>query len=399
MKIRSLLKTLGIYIILLLVILLINYLLNGIHTKMYKVRGLPYLFINSLFLLKMICIISVLYISGYIIFSTKDLYKYFLKNEIIKEIGKKSKSEATISDLITFFRLNYNDYDIKFNTPKNYISLPFFVFIIIFLYFFIAIVIEMLFMYYDIQNKYSYIVILLFWTFIYTILYLYSRIFFFTSNRNIYIYLIMFILYIIALLIKQNIFDNIFFFYVPYNDDWLNMCAKDDLYERIVTYSKYIIDWSLIQGALIAILTCFNYTNKKYQKYKMIIEANKNEYQSLLKIMDIINEIYYNNQFKILCEDISNNVKNDNFYFYKDKIICYHKQILELYPNIKNSEYKWIFDKYHIKFLLSKNYIDKYLNMPTKETLSVCNSCKSFFFTISKEKICQECKKNIILSQ
>lgn len=252
-------------------------------------------------------------------------------------------------------------------------------------------------MHHSFDNKYAYLVILCSWTLLFTLIYLYSKVFFNPSDREVYIYLMLFLLYIMALLIKQGIFLNFLSFYSPYSDEWLDKCAQNDLYAHIMKYSEYIIDWALIQGTLIAILIHYNIGNKGQLYCDNLFKSNKKEYKALLEVLDIVEEIYSDNQFKEFCVNISENIKNYKFYLYREKIVNYHKQIIKLYPEIKDSEFKWIFDKFSIRFLLSKTYIDEIINTPIPKRLCICNLCKKFFFSSSKDYICKDCNKRKII--
>lgn len=394
MKFQAVIKTCTYYIVALLFDIILLYLVHLLHNKMYKTSGLHYIFIITLSMIKSISIYLVLVLIIYLFFSTPNIYRKFLNKQYAVNIGKKPKARASINDLRFLFNYHYSESNLDVDKWKIIYSLITFIIATIFIFFFCAFSVEMFFFYHRLPETYIYVAILSLWTTLFTLFYLYNNIFFRTPNRIIYTYTMLIILYIIALFAKNGIFSDLLVIYNPYNDDWLNSDIQIFLYNYIIRFSEYIIDWALIQSVLLAILNHFKVGLKSINKFLSEMEKDRKEYESLLEVLNIIEEIHTDIYLKDFCLNLTRYLKNGNYSSkLKRQILQYHQKIMSIYPFIADSEFIWILDKFSIKFLVNQKIVRKITNTSPQEKLIICNSCKSLFFSTEKVALCINCQR------
>lgn len=207
------------------------------------------------------------------------------------------------------------------------------------------------------MDNLSYISILFTWTLLFTLyFYISYNKYLDTYNREIHIYLLLLSIYIIALLIKHNLLSSVISLYQPYNDYWENINIQYCLQNYLIKYSEYIIEWSLIQGVILAILIYFNFGKKMQEKYIKRRKEDQLKYQSLNKIINIIEEIYKNPELKEYCIDFSKNIKEEN-YKYIDNLVKYNKIITSIRKDTEEEYLILFLKKFNLYFLANEQLI------------------------------------------
>lgn len=198
--------------------------------------------------------------------------------------------------------------------------------------------------------------------------------------------------YSIALLTRKDIFSCLLTFYTPYTDPYLNTSIQNYLYQYIVKYSEYVIDWALIQGVLLAILIYFKVGENTHNKFLNMLYSTQQEYKALIELMDIIEEINNDPEFKSFCSNSNKDITSNN-YIHRESILKYHNKLKQIYPSIKNSEYIWILERFSINYLLDDKTINKIISNSNRKKMYVCNTCKSFFFSTTEKRLCEKCRE------
>lgn len=393
MKLKAALKTSIYYIVVVFVCCITYCLVHSLRVKIYDARA-SYIIVIEYSLIKYISVFTMVILFVFIISITKEVYLHYLNEEKINSII--NKTTLNTNDWRILLKNQYDNVEYKVSIYMEVLLLILTLIIIILVYFFIAFSVEIFFIYYHIEHI-IYIAILLLWTLVFTgYFYLSYNKFFDTESREVSIYILLLSLYVIALLAKEDFFFNIISFYKPYNDSWLNTSIQYILYDYIIKYSEYIIDWALIQGMILAILIYYNFGGKRQNKYENKINKDRKAYLASLKIIKIIEEIYRDREFKEFCLNISKHLNNDN-YLFVDKIVKYNKSITLIYKDLEDSNFDWLLKRFSLNFLSDSQFIETIVAKANTKKLMVCNSCKQLFFSTKRDTICENCRKHSII--
>lgn len=393
MKLKAILKTSFFYFVVLLISIVLYYIIYSIKNKIYSVQGINYIYIIIYSLLKYIALLLIALMTIFMISITKEIYLTFLNGEKIVYIS--SKNYINTNDLRFLIKFEYTSHYLKPNILINLLLSIIILIELVLVYFIIAFSTETFLSIRKMDNI-IYIMILFLWTLIFTMyFYISYNKFFDTSSREIHIYLLLIALYIIALLIKHNLFFNILSLYKPTNDSWINTDIQIFFAEYLVKYSDYIIDWALIQGVLLAILIYCNFGKKRQNKYEKTKKENLVKYQSLMKIVNIIEEIYKDDDLKNYCLNIEKNINEEN-YLFVNKLVKYNEIIMSIYEKTDEKHLIWFLKLFSLYFLVDSKYIMDISEKSKKEKIRVCKSCKQIFFSSKEKNLCEQCHKNAI---
>ena len=395
MRVKAALKTSIYYLVVVLISFTLYCIVRYTRNKLNSVRVVHILTIEYLIIkylsIFLVCILFILMIS-----ITKTIYTFNLNNETINYISK--KNSLSTRDLRVLLKIQYANIEFKMNPIINLLLQILGLFSTFAIYFLSIFLIERFFFHFNIE-KYNYIAILSLWTLIFTAhFYLFYNKFFDTENKKVNIYILLLLLYIVALLAKENFFFNLIQCCKPYNNECLNVEFQYIIYEYIIKYTAYITDWSLIQGIVLAILIYYDWGSKRQSKYENKKIKKQKEYIASLRIIKMIEEIYQNSKFKDYCLNITKYLDNDNYLFI-DKITLYNKHINSICKDIEVKNLSWLLRMYSLEFLSDNEFVENIAQKASIKKIAVCNSCKQLFFPEKKELFCKNCQnhKKIVL--
>ena len=271
-------------------------------------------------------------------------------------------------------------------------------------FFYSAFIWEMLFLENHLNEELAYISTLITWITLFTILFrFYNARFYNIRQRKIYIFIFLLLMLFIALIYSKFNMGYFLSFYAPYTDLDKNTQIQSFLHQRIVKYSNYLIEWSIIQGIISLVLEHFNIGATRQKKYEQKIQNKKIEYSAVMSIIDLLNELFQNIQMTRICLTLDENYSKANPPEQTYNVRNTTHQQFEVLVNIKplsdriRSNYILIQDEAVIgllniwPFLLDSHYIDGLISLYSKDRLKVCNRCKMFYYGSAGSKCCNKC--------
>ena len=316
----------------------------------------------------------------------KHTFSIFYNTQKIKNINYE---QFSFDDLRLIVKDSYNDIAVFWDNKSHGIILLSMLLTIqfILIYFVTAIIFDFFY------NNLSYILIITTWTLLFTLFfYIHFYRFYNSSRREIYIYLLLIVLYILALMFKRNIFDNLILLYQPFDNYFRNKQIQTLLYNYLKKYSDYLIDWALIQGIILSILFYSDFGNKRQLRCEQKFNIRKKELNAIYLLINILEEINNDKYFLEYCQKIKLGLINKNI-IYNNKIADYHNEVKNIYSEIAQSDFKWLLDISPLDLVSNQTFINTYIGKNEKAKLKVCPKCQCAFFDSSNNLLCKECIK------